>query len=183
MKFRYNSDHGVNCCDSDAGALSFDLRLSKLSEHMAACRLSEFEGDVQFPQLGFYVYVLGPGQPMAMYHWEADQEGFLVLSGEALLIVEGEERLPRAWDFVHCPPNTNHVIVGAGDVPCVVVAVGARERSVDNPDWGGYLVDEVALKHGAGVEQETNEPDVAYANVNPKREQTRYGDGWLPSGS
>jgi hypothetical protein len=29
---------------------------------------------------------------MAMYHWEADQEHFLVLSGDALLIVEGEER-------------------------------------------------------------------------------------------
>src|SRR5918911_342912 len=73
--------------------------------------------------------------PMAMYHWEADQEDFLVLSGEALLIVEGEERPLRAFDFVHCPPETRHVIVGAGDGPCVVVAVGARDRSVDSPDW------------------------------------------------
>ena len=141
----------------------------------------QFEGDVQFSQLGIYMYVLSAGQPMAMYHWEADQEDFLVLSGEALLLVEGEERPLHAWDFVHCPPNTNHVIIGAGDGPCVVVAVGAREHQIDNPDWGGYPVDEVALRHGAGVEHETNDPDQAYADVNPKRQPTRYRDGWLTS--
>jgi len=154
-----------------------DARWYHADGRPAVCQL---EGDVHFSQLGIYVYVLGPGQPMAMYHWEADQEDFLVLSGDALLIVEGEERSLRAWDFVHCPPNTNHVIIGAGEGPCVVVAVGARERSVDSPDWGGYPVDAVALKHGAGVEQETNDPDVAYAEVNPKREPTRYRKGWLP---
>ncbi len=71
-----------------------------------------------------------------MYHWEADQEDFLVVSGEALLIVEGEERPLRQWDFVHCPPGTKHTILGAGDGPCIVVAVGAREHQ-DGPDWGG----------------------------------------------
>ena len=70
-----------------------------------------------------------PGEPMSMYHWEADQEDFLVLAGEALLIAEGDERPLRQWDFVHCPPGTNHVIVGAGEAPCVVLAVGARDRS------------------------------------------------------
>ena len=65
-----------------------------------------FEGDVEFSQIGIALSVLEPGQPMAMYHWEADQEDFLVLAGEALLIVEGEERPLRAWDFVHCPPET-----------------------------------------------------------------------------
>ena len=51
--------------------------------------------------------MLGPGEPIGMYHWEADQEDFLVLSGEALLFVEGEERPLRQWDFVHCPPQTS----------------------------------------------------------------------------
>jgi len=140
--------------------------------------LCDLEGDTEFAQLGVNICVLGPGQPMAMYHWEADQEDFLVLSGEGLLIIEGEERPLRAWDFVHCPPNTNHVIVGAGNGPCVVVAVGARERSVDGPDWGGYPVDEVALRHGAGVEQETNEPQEAYARFT-RRQPTRYRAEWL----
>ena len=139
----------------------------------------DFEGDAEFTQLGINVTVLGPGQPMAMYHWEADQEDFLVLSGEAVLIVEGEERPLRPWDLVHCPPNAKHVIVGAGEGPCVVVAVGARVLSVDNPDWGGYPVDETALRHGAGVEQETTIPEEAYANVTPQRQPTRYQAEWL----
>ena len=138
----------------------------------------DFEGDAEFTQLGINVTVLGPGQPMAMYHWEADQEDFLVLSGEGILIVEGEERPLRQWDFVHCPANAKHVIVGAGDAPCVVLAVGARDKSVDNPDWGGYTVDEVALRHGASVEQETTKPDEAYADLT-RRQQTRYHPEWL----
>jgi uncharacterized cupin superfamily protein len=88
----------------------------------ASCELA---GAKEFPQVGVFLRVLGPGEPIAMYHWEADQEDFLVLSGAALLIVEGEERPLRQWDFVHCPPGTKHIIIGAGDVPCAVVAVGA----------------------------------------------------------
>jgi hypothetical protein len=89
----------------------------------------------------------------------------------------------RAWDFVHCPPNAKHTIVGAGEGPSVVVAVGARIDSVDNPNWGGYTVDAVALRHEAGVEEETTEPDAAYTAVRAKygtREPQRYRDGWLP---
>jgi uncharacterized cupin superfamily protein len=129
-------------------------------------------------QVGVNLFVLEPGDKMAMYHWEADQEGFLVLAGEALLIVEGEERPLRRWDFVHCPAGTKHVIVGAGDVPCLVLAVGARDKST-GPDWGGYTVDETALRHGAGVEQETTDEKQAYARFAP-REPTRYRVGWLP---
>jgi len=139
--------------------------------------ICDFEGEQDFTQLGINLTVLGPGEPMAMYHWEADQEDFLVLAGEALLIVEGEERPLRQWDFVHCPPRTKHVIVGAGDAPCVVLAVGARAHST-GPDWGGYTVDEAALRHGAGVEQETTDPHEAYARFT-KRQRTRYREGWL----
>jgi len=140
--------------------------------------VGDFEGDSEFPQVGVNPFVLGPGDAMSMYHWEADQEDFLVVAGEALLIVEGEERSLRQWDFVHCPTGTKHTIVGAGRGPCVVVAVGARAHE-GSPDWGGYTVDEVALRHRAGVEQETAEPVEAYAPVQ-KRAPTRYRDGWLP---
>src|SRR5215210_8618976 len=109
---------------------------------------SVLEGEPEFPQVGVHLVTLAPGEPMAMYHWEADEEDFLVVAGEALLIVEGEERPLRRWDFVHCPPNTRHTIVGAGAGPSVVVAVGARVDSVDNPNWGGYPVDGTALRHG-----------------------------------
>jgi uncharacterized cupin superfamily protein len=136
-----------------------------------------FEGEVDFPQLGINLNVLGPGEAMAMYHWEADQEDFLVLSGEALLIVEGEERPLKQWDLVHCPPETKHTIVGAGEGLSVVLAVGARDRSI-GPEWGGYTVDEAARRHGAGVEEETTDPDEAYVPF-PRRQLVRYRDGWL----
>ncbi len=137
-----------------------------------------FEGATDFPQVGINLFVLGPGEPMAMYHWEADQEDFLVLAGEALLIIAGEERPLRQWDLVHCPADVSHTIVGAGDARCAILAVGAREHQAGD-DWGGYTVDEAALRHGAGVEEETNDPEQAYARF-PAPEPTRYGDGWLP---
>ena len=139
---------------------------------------SVFEGEPGFPQVGIHLVALAPGEAMAMYHWEADQEDFLVLAGEALLIVEGEERPLRRWDFVHCPAGTKHVIVGAGDAQCLVLAVGARDLST-GPDWGAYPVDEAALRHGAGVEHETTDPKVAYAPV-ARRELTTYREGWVP---
>jgi uncharacterized cupin superfamily protein len=118
-----------------------------------------FEGeDVSFGQIGYTLVVLQPGQPNGMYHREGDQEDFLVLSGECLAIIEGQERPLRAWDFVHCPPGTEHVFVGAGDGPCVIFMAGARE----NPGTTAYTRDEVALRHGAGVEAETGESRVAY---------------------
>jgi len=157
--------------------------------HTEARRASlRFEGETDFTQIGITLVVLWPGEPMAMYHREADQEDFLVLSGDALLIIEGEERPLRQWDFVHCPAETNHVIVGAGDTPCAVLAVGAREHQTSRApdgtlqwtaDWGAYTVDEAALRHGAGVEEETSDEQRAYARF-PKSEPTRYRDGWLP---
>ncbi len=137
-----------------------------------------FEGEPEFSQVGVHLVSLAPGEPMAMYHWEADQEDFFVLSGEALLIVEGEERPLRQWDFVHCPPETEHIIVGAGDGPSVVLAVGARDRST-GADWGGYRPNEVAQRQGASVEQDTTDAEEAYAPY-PRRKAARYREDWLP---
>jgi uncharacterized cupin superfamily protein len=137
-----------------------------------------FEGGSMFDQLGINIGVLRPGEPMSMYHFERDQEDFLVLAGEALLIVEGEERPLRRWDLVHCPADTEHVIIGAGDGPCFVVAVGARQRSTGK-DWGAYTVDEAALRHGAGVERETTDPEKAYERFGPTT-TTRFREDFLP---
>ena len=141
---------------------------------------TDFECETHFPQLGIQLIALGPGEPIGMYHWEADQEGFLVLSGEALLIVEGQERPLRQWDFVHCPAGTRHMIVGAGADTCTVLAVGARDHMA-RPGWGAYVVDDVALRHGAGVEEETSDPGVAYARF-PPAVPAPCRDGWLPTG-
>jgi uncharacterized cupin superfamily protein len=136
------------------------------------------EAETYFPQLGVGLIVLEPGEPIGMYHWEADQEDFLVLSGEALLIVEGQERPLRRWDFVHCPPGASHMIVGAGEGPCAVLAMGSRENIGEDCNGGAYTVDEAALRHGAGVQEETSDPGRAYAHL-PDSQPTRY-DGWLP---
>lgn len=138
----------------------------------------EFEGDAPFPQMGINLSVLEPGQAMSRYHWEADQEDFLVLSGECLLIIEGQERALRDWDLVHCPAGTSHVIVGSGSAPSVVLAVGARDRST-GADWGAYPVDPIALRHRAGSERETTDPSEAYLGL-PRRKRVKYDSRWLP---
>ena len=135
------------------------------------------EAETLFPQLGIQIAVLDPGKPLSMYHWETEQEDFLVLAGNGILIVEGQERPLRRWDFAHTPREAAHTIV-AGDDGCVVLAVGSRENQAHGP-WGAYTVDETAIRHGAGVEEETQEPDVAYARF-AKSKPTRYRDGWLP---
>ena len=137
---------------------------------------TEHEAETYFPQLGVALVVLSPGEPIGMYHRETDQEDFLVLAGDALLLVEGQERPLRQWDFVHCPPQTEHIIVGAGSGPCTVLAVGAREHQTG--DWGAYTVHEVALRHGVGVDEETSDPQRAYARF-PSPQPVRYRDGLL----
>ncbi len=142
----------------------------------------EFEGfekqDPDFSQLGINVTRLRPGESMAMYHWEADQEDFLVVAGAALLIVEGQERPLRQWDLVHCPPRTEHTIIGAGETACVIVAVGARDRST-GVEWGAHTANEAARRHNAGVEHETTDSGEAYARFGASR-RTQYRAGWLP---
>jgi uncharacterized cupin superfamily protein len=130
----------------------------------------------RFPQVGINLNVLEPGTPMAMYHRENTQEDFLVLAGECIVIVEGEERPLRQWDLFHCPAGVAHTIVAAGHGPALVLAVGARTR--DEEQGLAYPVDATALKHGAGVEQETSQPADAYAGMT--HAWRAYEPGWLP---
>jgi uncharacterized cupin superfamily protein len=135
---------------------------------------TRFEGDVRFPQVGINIGVLEPGQPACMYHRESEQEDFLVLSGECLLLIEGEEHRLQAWDFVHCPPWTEHVFVGAGSGPCAILAIGGRPTKEIV-----YPANELAQRRGAGVGADTSDPDEAYARFRPDAD-VPYRDGWLP---
>ena len=137
----------------------------------AACWFANEYGEppIEFAQLGINVTVLEPGQS-GVYHAEANQEAFLVLAGECRLLVEGEERLLRAWDFFHSPPWTEHAFVGAGNAPCVVLMVGAHV----SPD-GRYPVSELAARYGASVEKETSDPNQVYATAERfRRERPPY---------
>ena len=127
----------------------------------AACWFANEYGDspVEFPQFGINVTVLEPGQS-GVYHAESNQEAFLVLGGECRLLVEGEERRLRAWDFFHSPPWTEHAFVGAGDRPCAILMVGAHV----SPE-ARYPVSELAARYGASVEKETSDPEQVYATA------------------
>src|SRR5918993_4824490 len=119
----------------------------------------------EFPQFGIRLHVLEPDEANGLYHAENQQEAFLVLSGECTLLVEGEERILRAWDFFHSPAETEHIFVGTGDGPCVVLMVGAR-----TPPWTVlYPVSELAARYGASAREETPDPDVAYLDFEPSR--------------
>jgi uncharacterized cupin superfamily protein len=133
-----------------------------------------WEGELAWPEVGNTLGVLQRGQSGGYYHAEDNQEGFLVLAGEGLAIVDGEERALRQWDFLHCPAGTPHVLVGTGDAPFVFFAVGARNEGASTV----YLVDETALRHGAGVEEEATSGKEAYVGV--RWEPGPFREGTLP---
>ena len=138
-----------------------------------------FEGrDAPFTQLGINVNVVHPGQPLCLYHEESAQEGFLILSGECVLLVNEEERPLKAWDVFHCPEGTEHVIVGAGDGPAIVLAVGARPEQ----ETIRYPRSELAERYGASAVETTTDPQEAYTragHARPRHERPAYW-GELP---
>jgi uncharacterized cupin superfamily protein len=135
---------------TDAAALSHPRRATVI----------DFGSDEnEWPDTGVNVQIMQPGQPNCRYHSEAVQEDFLVLHGECIAIIDGEERPLRQWDFFHCPAGVAHVFVGAGDGPCAVLMIGSRRV-----DECHYPVNAAAAKYGASVERETDEPDEAYAD-------------------
>ena len=129
------------------------------NEMRARCRFGG-QGEAHFDDLGFVLYWLSPGKPLALYHHEAGQEDFLVLRGECILIVEGQERALTAWDFVHCPPRTAHTIVATGTDPALVLAVGARKEKGS----ARYPFEPAAARRRAGVPDEQTPAEVVYAS-------------------
>jgi quercetin dioxygenase-like cupin family protein len=164
------------------GWFVLSARASRWKDEGPLGRYCTFEGKRRFPQLGINVSVFEPGQRMGMVHRESAEEGFLVVAGECTLIVEGAERVLRAWDFFHCPPGTEHIVVTNDEQRAVVVAVGARGRG----RGGGvvYTVSEAGSRYGASVPEETTSHSAAYADIRaslPRSTFAPYPDGALPS--
>ena len=145
-------------------------------EAFGAATTFENEEDAPFKEFGINIQVLAPGEPNCMYHAENGQEDFLVLYGECIVLIEEEERPLKQWDFVHCPPWTRHVFVGAGDGPCAILMVGRRPEQEELL----YPVSELARKYDAGVEEETTTGREAYASF-PKSVEEPMPEGALPS--
>ena len=123
--------------------------------------------DLRWPDTAVNIQIMQPGQPNGLYHSEPVQEDFLVLHGECVVILDGEERPLRQWDFLHCPAGTEHIFVGAGDGPCAVLMIGSRREIAAH-----YPVNELAAKYGASAAKATDDPAEAYADWRrePRRE-------------
>jgi uncharacterized cupin superfamily protein len=134
--------------------------------------------NARFRDYGVNIYVLEPGEISTMYHHEDGQEGFLVLSGSPTLIVEGEERGLKAWDYVHCPAGTGHAFANPGEEPAAILMTGARDGSGRTPDTV-YPVEPAAARHGASVKAETTDSEEAYAGT-PDGADELYRRGTLP---
>ena len=130
--------------------------------------------DAPFADYGINVRVVSPGEPSTHYHGENAQEDFLILHGECIAVIEGEERPLKQWDFVHTPAGALHGFVGAGTGPCAILQVGARKDREEII----YPVDPVAQKHGISARHETTSPKESYAG-RPEAVPVRYQRGWL----
>ena len=150
------SEHGAHA--ASAGWFVLNLADARWMQIEGSGHWTDFEPPDGFEHYGIGVHVLPPGEPNGKYHSENVQEDFLVLSGECIAIVNGEERPMRQWDFLHCPASTEHVFVGAGDGPCAVLMIGSRRE-----DAAHYPVNEVAAKYSASAKQATDSPPEAYA--------------------
>ena len=133
-----------------------------------------FGADGVQQQIGVGVHILPPGESPGRYHAESDQEGFLVLAGECVLIVEGEERRLRQWDYFHCPPGTAHITIGASEEPCAIFMLGARTpgKLLD------YTPNDLAARHGASVTERVDNSKDAYADQD--RTFTPVRSPWPP---
>jgi uncharacterized cupin superfamily protein len=151
------------------GWFVLNLRDARWSTFPGGGTWVSFEADGVPQQIGVGVHVLIPGESPGRYHSESDQEGFFVLAGECVLVVEGEERRMGQWDYFHCPPGTAHITVGASEEPCAIFMLGARspDKTID------YLVDPLAAQHGVSVAEPTNSPREAYADLDRTRTSVR----------
>jgi len=176
------TDAGSGLAPADEGWFVVNVRDAEwwfADTRGARCSFENEYGEqaVEFPQLGINLTILGSGQT-TLYHAESSQEGFLVLSGECTLLVEGEERVLRPWDFFHSPPWTEHAFVGADDGPCVILMAGARGRAPQTEQGRvRYPVSPLAARFGASVDDETSDPERAYATAEWfRRERPSYWD-------
>jgi uncharacterized cupin superfamily protein len=164
------TEHGAFA--ASPGWFVVNLSDSRWMESEEGGHWTDFEPPDGFENYGIGVHVLEPGQPNGKYHSENVQEDFLVLAGECILVVEGEERHLKQWDFFHCAAGTDHIIIGAGDGPCAILMAGMRGEGKKLH----YPLSEVAAKYGASTPEETTEPPVAYSDWS--REYTPVRATW-----
>jgi uncharacterized cupin superfamily protein len=177
-------DTGAGLVPKTVGWFVLDVRKARWSDKpeqgwsASLTGRDEYEAETFFPMLGMALRVARAGEVTTTYHWETEQEDFLVLTGECIAIIEGEERQLRQWDFIHCPPGTKHAFVGVGDEPCVLLCASSRQFQKAGP-WGYYCYDETAERYNAASPEDTQDGKIAYARF-PDPRAAHYPGGLLP---
>jgi len=150
--------------DQQEGGYVLNIKDAAWKGHDRFGRSANLERGERFSDVGIHLFMLTPGNPNCRYHRESAQENFLVLSGSCKLLMNDTERQLAVWDFVHCPPGVSHVLVGTGDSPAVVLAIGHRQGAEHELY---YPASELAAKYGAQAPEPTPDPRVAYGDVEP----------------
>ena len=177
-------DAGAGLVPKTVGWFVLDTRKARWSDKpgqgwsLPLTGTNEYEAETFFPMLGMALRVARAGEVSTTYHWETEQEDFLVLSGECIAIIEGQERRLHRWDFVHCPPGTKHAFVGVGEEPCVLLCASSRQFQKDGP-WGYYCYDETAESYNAASPEDTQDGEIAYGRF-PESREAHYPGGLLP---
>ena len=71
-------------------------------------------------QISSGVVSYGPGTSIATHHHNAE-ETMIVIEGEGLLVLQGEEHHLKPYDAVFITPGANHRLVNDGDRPFKIV--------------------------------------------------------------
>jgi uncharacterized cupin superfamily protein len=122
-------------------------------------------------KLGISVDSVAPGKRSCPYHFHyAQEEAFVVLSGEGSLRVAGEMLPIKAGDTIFIPPGPEypHQIINTSDAPLEYLSISTRDSPevVEYPDSGKYLAS--ATRGG--------EP-FGFARMHREKDDLDYWDG------
>src|SRR4051794_5017319 len=103
--------------------------LTRSEQRKGAIAAVEFEGAPYGAGVSFFVGNLMPGRGPGL-HKHPYSETCIVLSGQAAMVVDGEEIVARAGDVVVIGPATPHRFTAIGDERLDMVCIHASEHFV-----------------------------------------------------
>ena len=103
--------------------------LHRRDQRKGAIATVEFEGEPYGAGISFFLGNLPPGKGPGL-HQHPYAETCIVLSGQAAMVVDGEEVVAGAGDIVVIGPETPHRFTAIGDERLDMVCVHASDRFV-----------------------------------------------------
>ena len=106
--------------------------LHRRDQRKGAIATVEFEGEPYGAGVSFFLGNLSPGKGPGL-HQHPYSETCIVLSGQAAMVVDGENVVAGAGDIVVIGPATPHRFTAIGHEPLHMVCVHASDRFVIEP--------------------------------------------------